>query len=227
MPRRWHLAALIAALVVAPSAATAQDSDWVAHSTAGVASVDGCQACTGYEALFRAGATSTQVLGGAYFNVNIGPRIPAFNYVPLSVRQGVMLTGPEDHWWGHGNYECLLDLTGAVITSTYGHFFAGPSFYLRANWLEPDCSAVPYIQIGTGAVYNDAHEDQSQRALGQAIEFYQHLEVGLKWFVAPNLSLDFEGGIQHLSNGGLARRNYGMNAVGGAIGLTYYFGCGQ
>jgi hypothetical protein len=45
--------------------------------------------------------------------------------------------------------------------------------------------------------------------------------------VAPNLSLDVEGGIQHLSNGGLARRNYGINAVGAAVGLTYYFPCGQ
>ena len=43
-------------------------------------------------------------------------------------------------------------VNAAVITSTYGHYFAGPSFYVRANWVEPDCCAVPYIQAGTGAV---------------------------------------------------------------------------
>ena len=69
----------------------------------------------------------------------------------------------------------------------------------------------------------DANKDQGQHAIGQSIEFYQHVEVGVKCFLTPSLSLDLEGGIQHLSNGGLANRNYGMNAVGGGIGLTYYF----
>lgn len=181
---------------------------------------------TGIEALFRPGATSAQVMGGAYFNVNLGPRIPTFNYVPVSVRQGLMLTCPTDHFWGYGNYECLLDLTGAAITSTYGHYFVGPSFYLRANWITGSC-AVPYFQLGTGAVWNDAYTDQSQRAIGEGLEFYQHVELGLKYFVAPNMSLDVEVGLQHLSNGGLARRNLGVNALGATVGFTYYFPNGQ
>jgi hypothetical protein len=233
----WRPVALMTVLVAAATAAAQgpESPGWVARTppTAGVASFDGCQpaecqpAATGIEAAFQAGATDTQLLGGSYFNVNLGPRIPAFNYVPLSIRQGVMLTSPEDHWWGRGNYECLFDMTGAIITSTYGHYFAGPSLFLRANWVDACCPVVPYIQAGTGVVYNDAYQDQSQHALGQSIEFYQHVELGLKWFVAPNLSLDVEGGIQHLSNGGLARRNYGINAVGAAVGLTYYFPRGQ
>jgi hypothetical protein len=182
---------------------------------------------TGIEALFRPGVTSAQFMGGAYWNVNLGPRIPAFNYVPVSIRQGVMLTCPEDHWWGHGNFEFLFDLTGAAITSSYGHFFAGPSFYLRTNWLPPGSPVVPYVQLGTGAVWNDAYKDQSQRAIGEGLEFYQHVECGLKCFLAPNLSLDVEGGLQHLSNGGLAKRNYGMTALGASVGLTYYFPIGQ
>jgi hypothetical protein len=181
---------------------------------------------TGVDALFRPGATSSEVRGGAYYNVNLGPRIPAFNYVPVSIRQGLMLTCPTDHFWGYGNYECLLDLTGAAITSTYGHYFVGPSFYLRANWITGTC-AVPYFQLGTGAVWNDAFKDQSQRAIGEGLEFYQHVELGLKYFVAPNMSLDLEGGLQHLSNGGLARRNFGMNALGATVGFTYYLPTGQ
>jgi len=50
-----------------------------------------------------------------------------------------------------------------------------------------------------------------------------HYEIGLKCFVAPNLSLDVEGGFQHISNAGLARRNHGVNALGAQVGLTYYF----
>ena len=69
----------------------------------------------------------------------------------------------------------------------------------------------------------DAYHDPNQRAIGQAVEFYLHAEVGLKCMIAPNLSLDIEGGLQHISNAGLASRNYGVNALGGSIGLTYYF----
>ena len=77
---------------------------------------------------------------------------PGVQLRPASRPPGGHADRPEDHWWGRGNYECLFDLTGAAITSTYGHFFAGPSFYVRANWLEPGCPVVPYIQLGTGAV---------------------------------------------------------------------------
>jgi hypothetical protein len=48
-------------------------------------------------------------------------------------------------------------------------------------------------------------------------------EIGVKYFVAPNLSLDLEAGIQHMSNGGMANRNLGVNAFGAQVRLTYYF----
>jgi Lipid A 3-O-deacylase (PagL) len=176
---------------------------------------------------FAAGATSTQVLGGAYFSAAIGPRIPFFNYVPLSIRSGWMLTSPEDHCWGRGNYECLVDVTGALITSKYGNWFAGPTFFLRANLLEFGPTFVPYTQVGAGGVVNDAYKEPNQHAIGEAFEFYLHWEWGVRCFVAPNLSLDVEGGLQHISNGGLASRNYGMNAFGAAVGLTYSFPWGQ
>ena len=49
---------------------------------------------SGVEALFRPGTVSTQVLGGAYSNVDLGPRIRTFNYVPVVLREGWMLTCP-------------------------------------------------------------------------------------------------------------------------------------
>jgi len=197
-------------------------------SSAGIASVDGCcePPAGGVEAAFQEWSTSTQFLAGFYASGLWGPRSRQFNYVPFSIRQGVMATSPEDHWWGRGNYECLFDLTGAWVATNYGNWFAGPTFFARANWVQPDSSVVPYLQAGVGAVYNDAYRDQTQRALGQAVESYLHLQAGLKWFVAPNLSLDVEVGLQHQSNGGLAERNYGINCYGGALGLTYHFPCG-
>jgi Lipid A 3-O-deacylase (PagL) len=172
---------------------------------------------------FAAGSASTEARGGAYFSTNAGPSAPRFDYVPVSVRRGWMLSGPDDYWWGRGNYECLCDLTGARATSGFGSWLAGPSLYLRFNWLEADVPVVPYVQVGAGGVLSDAYRVRTQPAIGQAFEYYLHYEVGVKCFVAPNLSVDVEGGLQHISNGGMSSRNAGVNAIGATVGLTYYF----
>jgi len=178
--------------------------------------------------IFVPGATSTQVLFGAYFSTNLGPKIPSFNYIPVTVRHGWMLTSPEDtdsKW--RGNWEFLCDLTGAAIISDYGNYFVGPSFFLRFNFLQTnDATFVPYAQLGVGFVLNDAHQVETQEAIGSFFEFYLHAELGLKYFICKNLSLDIEGGLQHISNGRLADRNLGVNAVGAQIGFTYYFPAG-
>lgn len=168
--------------------------------------------------------TSLQVLQGAYFSSKLGPGNPAFDYTPLSVRYGWNLGNPlGSEALVAGSWEFLTDVTGANIISNYGHWFAGTSLFLRYNWAEPGSMVIPYSQGGAGVIVNDAYHDQNQRAIGEAVEFYLHAEVGLKCMIAPNLSLDIEGGLQHISNGGLASRNYGVNALGGSVGLTYYF----
>jgi hypothetical protein len=171
--------------------------------------------------------TSYQVLMGSYFSSHLGPPIPKFNYLPVSFRHGWDLGRP---WGGDssvpGHWEFLADVTGAAITSSYGQWFAGSSLFLRYNWADPGSFLVPYTQGGVGGIFTDAYKDPCQRAIGQAFEFYLHAELGLKCFVAPNLSLDVEGGLQHISNANLATRNFGVNALGGSVGLTYYFGGG-
>jgi hypothetical protein len=170
--------------------------------------------------------TSYQILVGSYFSTRrLGPPIPAFNYVPVSFRHVWDLGQP---WGGQspvpGHWEFLADVTGAAITSSYGNWFAGGSFLFRYNWADRGALLVPYTQGGVGGVFNDAYKDPFQRAIGQSFEFRLHAEVGLKCFVAPNLSLDVEGGLQHISNANFANRNLGVNALGGSVGLTYYFG---
>jgi Lipid A 3-O-deacylase (PagL) len=192
--------------------------------------VTGCQFEPGPgsgDGVFASGTTSVQFLAGAYFSGRPGPQVPAFNYIPVSVRYGWMFTDPADHWWGRGNFEWICDTTGAAIISDYGHWFAGQSYLLRFNFVESGATIVPYNQLGAGWVLNDAYRDRTQKAIGAFFEFYLHYEVGVHCFVAPNMSLDVEGGIQHISNGNTAGRNLGVNAFGGAIGLTYYFPAGQ
>src|SRR5262245_44535931 len=123
-------------LPVTTLTAPAAPAYYARASSAGYASVDGNQppmSCV--ELAFREGSTSTQFLAGFYASGMWGPRSRQYNFVPVSVRQGVMVTSPEDHWWGRGNYECLFDLTGAMVTTNYGNWFVGPTFYARANWI--------------------------------------------------------------------------------------------
>lgn len=168
--------------------------------------------------------SSIQVLIGSYFSGRLGPRIPDFNYVPVTVRHAWNVGNPVNFTAGlPGDWEVLAGVTGAGITSAYGNYFAGGTLGLRYNWAPRGSPMVPYWQGGVGGIYNDAYQDQSQRAIGQAFEFFLHAEVGLRWTIAPNLSLDVEGGLQHISNGGMASRNLGANSFGGSIGFTYYF----
>jgi lipid A 3-O-deacylase len=165
-----------------------------------------------------------QILQGAYFSSSLGPGIGAFDYLPMSVRHGWNLGNP----YGPGgvvpgNWEMVLDVTGAAVTSSYGNWFAGSSAFLRYNLAGAGSPFVPYLQGGVGVIANDVYRDHGQRAIGQAVEFLVHAQVGLKWYIAPNLSLDVEGGFQHISNAGLASRNAGVNAFGGSLGFTYYF----
>ena len=112
--------------------------------------------------VFACGTTSTQFLAGAYFSGQPGPIVPIFDYLPVSARFGSMLTGPEDYWWGKGNFECLCDTTGAIIISDYGRWLAGQTYYLRYHFLDGGECLVPYHQLGFGWLLTDAYRVRTQ-----------------------------------------------------------------
>ncbi len=177
--------------------------------------------------IFSPDFRSYQILAGAYASSSIGPTIHAFNYLPITFRSGWMLTAPDDNdGYLRGNWECLADVTAAPIFSKYGHCLFGPSVNLRRNFVWPGASLVPYTQVGAGFLITDAYKEDWQRAIGQAFELEAHAQIGLRYFISDNWSLDIEGGYQHISNAGMASRNAGVNALGGQLGVTYHFPAG-
>src|SRR5581483_10920172 len=173
---------------------------------------------------------SLQILGGTYYRSSIGPGAQGFieragrpdkydfDYFIGNIRLGCQpWMSPEgmarwvDHW------EFLLDLN-------VGHVFHGPSAIVRYNFGRGTV-LVPYLQGAVGIVYNDAYKDKTQALIGQAMEFFLAVEGGIRWRMTECLSLDVEGGLQHISNAGLADRNGGLNTLGGSVGFTYNFGC--
>lgn len=168
-----------------------------------------------------------QLLGGAYFSpVGLGPKTqPRFNFAPIDLRLGCMLYSPcPDDCCLRGNIEALLELTAAPVIYGFGDIVTGPTILLRYNFVQPDWRLVPYLQAGGGFTYNDGYRDKSQRALGQAGEFYLQATAGFHYLLSSHCSIDLEGGYLHISNAGTNDRNGGINALGGSLGITYFFG---
>lgn len=160
-----------------------------------------------------------QFLSGVSRTTSIGPDGPDINFVPITARLGWYLTDPM----APGAVSVLFDATADVITEGPGGYFAGPAVLLRYE-RRPDRAIVPYLQLGFGLAFNDVYRDQQQRTIGAATEFHEHVAAGVRFRFAPQWSFDVEGMLEHISNGGTARRNGGLTNAAVLAGLTYTFG---
>jgi hypothetical protein len=157
-----------------------------------------------------------QIMSGYYANIS-GQN---YDWIPVQFRFGRI--------WNcellHGAFEPMLDLTGGVaVNNDFGDWFIGPSFILRYNFAQPGTRFIPYIQAGVGFQYNDAYRDANS-PIGSRIELTAQAQAGFRIFLCDNFSFDFEGGVQHISNGGLSDRDADINALGATVGFSYFFG---
>ena len=145
-------------------------------------------------------------------------------YVQTNLRFGWMLNTPsEKEWFLRGNFEALFEATYSRILDGFGNYFFGITALIRYNFVQPDAKLMPYFQVGAGVVHTDADKDTTQKLVGQSIEFTPQASVGLRYLLAKDWSFDAELMFHHVSNGGLAERNIGLNSFGGFIGFTYSF----
>lgn len=150
---------------------------------------------------------------------------PVFNYAQTNVRFGWMVSEPLEYkYLGRGNLELVFELTNSVIFGGAGNYLRGFTFLGRYNLFLSDPRWTLYFQVGAGVILNDAYKDLSQSEIGQALEFTPQGSVGIRRFIGRNWTLDGEVMFHHISNGGLSEgRNGGVNAVGGLLGVTYFF----
>jgi hypothetical protein len=167
-------------------------------------------------------STFAEVVVGNYNSVHVGPVIPNFGYMQTALRYGCRPW--EDRGFFARRISFMAELTFDPITDGFGSYLVGPSVMCRFDAC-PDSRLSPYLQGGTGFVLNDAYRYPFQRAIGENFEFLQQVEVGLRWKLTDNLAIQSEFGLQHTSNGGLAGRNLGVNALGASIGVHWDFGC--
>ncbi len=175
---------------------------------------------------FAQGKISFQLVSGALFSLTGLPEdSPVFNYAQTNLRLGWMLYTPRpQEGLLRGNWEALIEISNSIIFKGFGNYIGGVTGLLRYNFVQPDWKVIPYIQGGAGIVYNDAYKDETQQAIGQAIEFTPQCSLGLHYLIARKWSLDVEGMFHHISNAGMSKRNRSINALGGFLGVTYFFG---
>jgi hypothetical protein len=199
------------------------DVPWLGASQAAPAS-DGCGPGLLERDPYTAGTLTLEFLSGFYPKANIGPAGPVLDYLPQSLRLGVLCNDPHPHrTWISGVFELMLEYNYLYIARSFGNYFTGPCAILRYSFARPECLLAPYIQGGAGVVFTDAWRDQAQHLIGEELEFYLHTEVGFRLMLTEDVAVNVEAGFQHISNANLAPRNGGLNTLGGSIGLTWFF----
>jgi len=198
-----------------------------ADSTVGEADTDSPGADRPLEVarIFQAHRLSLQVVSGMLTSsAGIGPRTPTLNYSQTNIRLGWMLNDPFRIIGGlRGNLEAIVDVSSSYVTNGFGSTIVGGGVLLRYNLVVPQWEFVPYVQAGGGIVYTDAYKDLSQEAIGQSLEFTPQASIGVHCRAGASWAIDVEAMYHHISNANLAARNLGINAVGGFIGLTWFF----
>jgi hypothetical protein len=223
------------AVFVIASSASAHEPDALPPASSAITPCNDCF-CEWSQSKPPCDPCSLQILTGYYTLVN-GDSARAsflpdgtpnglhdFAYAPQIIR-----LGHTCHYYCPGAFwptvatSVHLEFSGATILQDFGSYLAGPSLLTRFTF-SPERSWHPYIQGGVGVLFNDADEDLSQRMIGSDVEYVLQAQAGLQFMINKHCSLDIEGGYQHISNAGRNDRNFGVNAVGASVGLSYRFG---
>lgn len=176
--------------------------------------------------LYKEGNKTVQAGTGMLFSpVFIKTHRRDLDYSMTFVRLGYFLTDPsEKRFLPRGNFEALAQVSGSLVTDGFGDYMLEYAWLLRYNVVYPNWPVFPYFQVGAGILYNDLYRDRTQDLIGNSVEFTPQGSVGLRWLLGKGWSLDVEGIYHHISNAGLGDRNVGVNAFGGFIGVTWFFG---
>jgi len=197
-------------------------SGWRCLAWADQTSADDPEPTTG---IYTEGRMSIELVSGALFSLTGFPEgSPDLNYAQTNVRVGWMLAtpGPGPSVL-RGNWEGLVEVSNSIIFKGPGNYIGGVTGLLRYNFVQPGWDLIPYIQGGVGIVYNDIYKDDSQQAIGQAIEFTIPCSIGVHYLIDKNWAVAAEAMFHHISNAGMSKRNNSLNSLGGFIGVTYFF----
>ena len=83
---------------------------------------------------------------------------------------------------------------------------------------------MPYFTAGAGGVYTDIPEGlPSGNAIGQSVEFNLQAIGGVRFLINSHWSVNAEAAYRHISNAGMSDPNYGIDQLGGNLGVGFSF----
>lgn len=166
-----------------------------------------------------------ETLGGAFFLFDRGGNErPSIDYALSSTRLSVMLYDPCGPGALRGNVELLGELFAGPIFYGPGNFATGVTLFVRYNFIQPDARVVPYFQAGGGGVYSDIEEGAaSGNAVSLSVNFNLQATGGVRFNVNPRWSILAEATYRHISNASLSTPNYGIDQLGGALGVAFSY----
>jgi opacity protein-like surface antigen len=166
--------------------------------------------------------------GSCEFSLGVAPMFspigddknrPVVNYVEGFAQFGIMVTDIHGHGFLRGNIEMVGEAFGAGIYEETGNYIAGGSIMGRYNFIPRSSHFSPYIQVGVGGEMMDINHQYD----GHNFNFNVVAMGGLRYFIKPKMSLNAEFRFQHLSNANTGDRNIGINAIGPALGISWFF----
>jgi hypothetical protein len=174
---------------------------------------------------FSGGSWEWENLAGAYFLFDRGgnERV-AVDYALYTSRLGIMIYRPYGSGILRGNTEFVTELFGGPIFQGPGDIAVGFTCFFCYNFVQPDARIVPYFQAGAGGVYTDIeHGAASDDAIGQSVNFNLQAVGGLRFLLNSKWSINAEAAYRHISNAGMSDPNYGIDQVGGNLGVGFSF----
>ncbi len=174
--------------------------------------------------VFARGSHEFQNVAGVFYFFDRGDNDgPSIDLAVASIRLGLMLSNPHGTGFFAGNYELLGEVFGGGIFQGPGSVEAGATLIIRYNFIQPHARIVPYMQIGGGGIYTDISERESRGLVSSSVEFNLQGTGGLRFLINRRCSLLLEAGYRHISNASIKLPNRGVDSVGGAIGVGFFF----
>jgi hypothetical protein len=147
------------------------------------------------------------------------------DYAAAFIRAGYIFTDPlTKPYLPRGNVEGLVQASCFEITEGFSGNMQEVALLFRYNVIYPGWPIAPYMHVGVGLLHNTLYKDRSQDLIGQAVEFTPQASLGFRCLFGDEWTIDVEAMVHHISNAGLDPRNIGVNAFGGFIAVTRFFG---
>lgn len=173
---------------------------------------------------FRHGGHEVELNAGAMFSfVKHSTSHPELDYAIEDLRFGWMFDDVYGSNFLRGNDELIIEGFAGQVFKGPGKALGGGDLLLRHNFVQDGWKLVPFVQLGGGALDNDIYHQQAQSLVGEGFEFMLTAGAGVRYMITPHWALSLEGDYRHISNADLARRNFGLNSLGGTLGLNYFF----